>query len=42
MNVIDALKNLGFSTISPDWYSLIDTWKKFKVKSSKFNYALDL
>ena len=29
MNVIDALKNLGFSTISPDWYSLIDTWNEW-------------
>ncbi len=28
-NVIDALKNLGFSTISPDWYSLIDTWNQW-------------
>ena len=29
MNIIEALKNLGYSTISPDWYQLIELWDQW-------------
>ena len=29
MNIIEKLKELGFSTISQDWYQLIDLWDQW-------------
>ena len=29
MNIIDALKNLGYSTIPESWYALIDIWNQW-------------